>query len=91
MPGMPQNKSSVSNKHGLKGDELVKVCELTKRVDNNAIQDGYNLYQQYFIVSDEGEWAGITQGMNTYNRRARRYHWHSPTVRSFVSDPHVAL
>ena len=49
----PKQIRSVSNKHGLKGDELVKACELTKRVDNNAIQDGYNLYQQYFIVSDE--------------------------------------
>jgi len=82
---------SVSNRHGLKGDELVRACELTRKVDNNAVQDGYNLYQQYFIVSDEGEWTGITQGMNTGNRRARRYHWHSPTVRSFVSDPHTGI
>ena len=56
---------------------------MTRRVDNNAVQDGYNLYQQYFILSDEGEWTAISQGMNTSNRRARRYHWHSPTVRSF--------
>ena len=45
----PKQIRSVSNKHGLKGDVLVKACELTKRVDNNAIQDGYNLYQQYFV------------------------------------------
>ena len=87
----PKQIRSVSNRHGLKGDELVKACELTRRVDNNAIQDGYNLYQQYFIVSDEGEWAGITQGMNTKSRRARRYHWHSPSVRSFVDDPHTGI
>ena len=68
----PKQIRSVSNRHGLKGDELVKACELTRRVDNNAIQDGYNLYQQYFIVSDEGEWTGITQGMNKWSRRARR-------------------
>jgi hypothetical protein len=55
------------------------------------VQDGYNLYQQYFVLTDEGEWTAITQGMNTSNRRARRYHWHSPTVRSFVDDPHKGI
>ena len=87
----PQQVRRVSNYHGLKGNELVKASQLTRRVDNNAIQDGYNLYQQYFILSDEGEWTGINQGMNTRTRRARRYHWHSPTVHSFVSDPHVGI
>ncbi|MEE1550447.1 MAG: DUF763 domain-containing protein [Nitrospinaceae bacterium] len=87
----PRQIQSVSNRHGLKGNELVKACRLTRRVDSSAIQDGYNLYQQYFILSDTGEWAGISQGMNTGTRRARRYHWHSPTVRSFVDDPHKAI
>ena len=87
----PKQIRSVSNRHGLKGNELIKACELSRRVDNNVIQDGYNLYQQYFILSNEGEWTAITQGMNTGSRRARRYHWHSPTVRSFVSDPHTGI
>ena len=87
----PNQIKRVSEKHGLKGDELVHACQLTRRVDNNAVQDGYNLYQQYFILTDEGEWTGITQGMNTTTRRARRYHWHSPTVRSFVDDPHKGI
>jgi Uncharacterized conserved protein len=87
----PRQIQAVSSKHGLKGDDLVKACLLTRRVDNNAVQDGFNLYQQYFMVTDEGEWAGISQGMNTRSRRARRYHWHSPTVRSFVDDPHKAI
>lgn len=87
----PNQIRRVSNIHGLKGDELVKSCQLTRRVDNNAVQDGYNLYQQYFILSDEGEWTAISQGMNTSNRRARRYHWHSPTVKSFVEDPHKGI
>ena len=81
----------VSDTHGLPGRELVKACDLTRRVDNNAVQDGYNLYQQYFILSDEGEWTSITQGMNKGSRRARRYHWHSPTVRSFVDEPHTGI
>ena len=87
----PRQIQAVSNKHGLNGDELVTACKLTRRVDNNAVQDGFNLYQQYFLVTDEGEWAGISQGMNTRSRRARRYHWHSPTVRSFVDNPHKAI
>ena len=87
----PNQIKRVSDKHGLKGDELVQACQLTRCVDNNAVQDGYNLYQQYFILTDEGEWSGITQGMNTSKRRARRYHWHSPSVRSFVDDPHKGI
>ena len=87
----PNQIKRVSDKHGLKGDELVHACQLTRRVDNNAIQDGYNLYQQYFVLTDEGEWTAITQGMDTSRRRARRYHWHSPTVRSFVDAPHTGI
>jgi len=87
----PEQIKRLSDKHGLKGNELVHSCQLTRRVDNNAIQDGYNLYQQYFVLSDEGEWTAITQGMNTNTRRARRYHWHSPSVRSFVDDPHKGI
>ena len=87
----PSQIARVAERHGLKGDELVRSCELTRRVDQNTIQDGYNLYQQHFIISDEGEWAGISQGLNQGTRRARRYHWRSRTVRSFVSDPHVGI
>ncbi len=88
---LPHQVKRLSDKHSLNGDELVKSSRMTSRVDNNAVQDGYNLYQQYFILSDEGEWTSITQGMNTGTRRARRYHWHSPTVRSFVDAPHTGI
>ena len=88
---VPNQVQRLSDKHSLNGDELVKSSQLTRRVDNNAVQDGYNLYQQYFILSDEGEWTSITQGMNTDTRRARRYHWHSPSVRSFVDTPHTGI
>ena len=81
----------ISDKHNLDGDDLAKSSQLTSRVDNNVVQDGYNLYQQYFIVTDEGEWTSITQGMNKGTRRARRYHWHSPTVKSFVEAPHTGI
>ena len=87
----PNQIRNASNQHGLRGNELVKSCYLTRKIDNNAIMDGYNLYQQYFILTDEGEWTNISQGMNTNTRRARRYHWHSPTVRSFIDDPHTGI
>ena len=87
----PSQIQRVSNYHGLDGVNLMRASELTRRVDNNAIMDGYSLYQNYFILSDDGDWTGITQGMNTSNRRARRYHWHSPDVKSFVSEPHVGI
>ena len=89
--GAARQIERVSDRHGLEGKELVKACQLTRRVDNNAVQDGFGLYQQYFILSDEGEWTSISQGMNRNNRRARRYHWHSPTVRSFVDQPHTGI
>lgn len=81
----------VADRHALPGIELARSARLTQRIDNNAVQDGYNLYQQYFILSDEGEWTAISQGMNKTTRRARRYHWHSPTVRSFGNAPHTAI
>ena len=88
---VPGQVRLISDKHSLNGDELAKSSQLTSRVDNNAVQDGYNLYQQYFILTDEGEWTSITQGMNKNTRRARRYHWHSPTVKSFVETPHTGI
>ena len=87
----PNQIMKISDVHGLEGDSLVKSCKLTRKIDNNAIIDGYNLYQQYFILSNEGEWTSISQGMKTSSRRARRYHWHSPSVKSFISNPHTGI
>ena len=87
----PKQINRVANRHGLPGTELARSARLTNRIDNNAVQDGFNLYQQYFILSDEGEWTSISQGMNRNTRRARRYHWHSPSVRSFGDSPHTGI
>jgi uncharacterized protein len=89
--GTEKQIDKVSQKHGLPGTELAKSSRLTRRIDNNAVQDGFDLYQQYFLLSKDGEWTGITQGMNKGSRRARRYHWHSPTVRSFSASPHTGI
>ena len=87
----PRQITKVSNRHSLDAPEILKSQRLSARVDNNAIQDGFDLYQQYFLLTDEGEWTAISQGMNKTNRRARRYHWHSPTVQSFGSSPHTGI
>jgi hypothetical protein len=60
-------------------------------VDNNAIADGFQIYLHAFVVSATGEWAVVQQGMNESTRLARRYHWHSATVRDFTSAPHTGI
>jgi hypothetical protein len=76
---------------GLDGDQLARTSRLTARIDNNAVADGFQLYLHSFVIHKSGEWAVVQQGMNQGNRLARRYHWHSPAVRDFVSDPHTAI
>jgi hypothetical protein len=60
-------------------------------VDNNAIADGFQLYLHGFIVSNTGEWTIVQQGMNGDSGFARRYHWHSTSVRNFTSEPHTGI
>src|SRR6202790_3132088 len=87
----PAELTSVANAAGLAGDTLVRTSRLTAKIDNNAIADGFQLYLHKFIVNDAGEWAVVQQGMNPGNGLARRYHWHSATVRDFTCDPHTAI
>lgn len=78
-------------KTGLDGDALAQTSRLTARIDNNAIADGFQLYLHSFVIAKSGEWAVVQQGMDAESRSARRYHWHSATVRDFVSNPHTAI
>jgi uncharacterized protein len=87
----PHELRTIADKHGLQGDALVRYSRLTAKVDNTAIQDGFQLYLHAFVVTMEGEWAVIQQGMNAATGTARRYHWHSRTLRSFTEEPHVAV
>jgi len=81
----------LSDRTGLDGDALVRSSKLTAKVDNTAIQDGFQLYLHTFVVSDTGEWTVVQQGMNDANGMARRYHWHSEKVKSFVESPHTFI
>jgi uncharacterized protein len=87
----PQELIGVGEQTGLNADELVRHSKLSAKVDNSAIQDGFQLYTHNFIVSNEGDWSVVQQGMREGDSMARRYHWHSALVQSFVEEPHAAI
>ncbi|WP_165040611.1 DUF763 domain-containing protein [Dysgonomonas sp. ZJ709] len=87
----PAELIQIANKTGLNGDELVRNSKLSAKVDNTAVQDGFQLYLHSFIVTVEGEWAVIQQGMNPNERMARRYHWLSSAIDSFIENPHTSV
>jgi hypothetical protein len=87
----PEELRLFANTSNLEGESLVRASRLTARVDNNAIADGFQLYQHSFIVTTTGEWVVVQQGMNVQSKLARRYHWHSAAVRNFTADPHTAI
>jgi hypothetical protein len=87
----PDELRDVAGRTGLDGDALARSSRLTAKIDNNAIADGFQLYLHSFIVSKEGDWVVVQQGMNDATGLARRYHWHSATVRDFVSEPHTGI
>ncbi|MBD8349637.1 DUF763 domain-containing protein [Dysgonomonas sp. HGC4] len=84
----PTELLAVANRTGLNGAELVTASRLSAKVDNTAIQDDFQLYLHSFVVTVEGEWAVIQQGMNPNEKMARRYHWMSENVKSFTEEPH---
>ncbi|HEV7333378.1 MAG TPA: DUF763 domain-containing protein [Flavisolibacter sp.] len=87
----PKELLLVGEQTGLNGDELVRLSKLSAKVDNTAVQDGFQLYIHNFIVSKDGDWSVVQQGMREGDAMARRYHWHSQHVRSFVEEPHSAV
>ena len=87
----PEELLEIGDKTGLDGNALVKSSKLCAKVDNTAVQDGYQLYQHNFIISTEGDWSVVQQGMNVEAKTARRYHWCSANLRSFVEEPHTGV
>ena len=71
----PDELLFLADKTGLNGDELIRTSRLTAKVDNTALQDGFQLYQHNFILTIEGNWSVVQQGMNAAEKSARRYHW----------------
>lgn len=88
----PSEIENFSGEFGLSSDKvnrLVYSSKMSAKVDNSLIQDNYQLYHHCFVLSEKGSWAVVQQGM--FNRYARRYHWLSDNVRSFVDEPHDAI
>jgi len=87
----PNELIAVGDRTGLNGVELAGLSKLTAKVDNTALQDGFQLYQHNFIVNTWGDWCVIQQGMNNNKGMARRYHWHSENLQSFINEPHAFI
>jgi len=89
----PQEIEAWTEKAGIRVDpgELVRASRLAARVDNNALQDGYQLYHHFFLFTSRGEWAVVQQGMNEAEATARRYHWLSSQAGDMVEEPHTAI
>jgi len=87
----PHELAAIGLRTGVDGDGLAKASRLVAKVDSAAVQDGFDLYLHGFIVTDDGKWTVVQQGMNGASRRARRYHWLSEDLKSFVDSPHAAI
>lgn len=87
----PDELIKVAERTGLDGNALVRSSRLAAKVDNTALQDGFQLYLHNFILTGDGEWAIVQQGMNDASGMARRYHWHSTQFRNFLNSPHSGV
>ncbi|MBY4590201.1 DUF763 domain-containing protein [Rhizobium redzepovicii] len=87
----PHELVSIGERVGLDGEGLATTSRLIAKVDSAALQDGFDLYLHGFIVADDGHWVVVQQGMNGDRRQARRYHWLSEGLESFVDSPHAAI
>lgn len=87
----PDELLRFGDRTGLNGRELVRCSKLSAKVDNTALQDGFQLYTHSFIVNTEGLWTVVQQGMRNGSSTARRYHWHAEGLTSFVEEPHTGI
>ena len=87
----PDELAALGHRVGVDGAALTRASRLIAKVDSAAVQDGFDLYLHGFFVTDDGTWTVVQQGMNGDKRQARRYHWHSAALNSFVEEPHSAI
>jgi hypothetical protein len=87
----PQELAAIGERVGFDGSALADASRLVAKVDSAAVQDGFELYLHGFIVADDGKWVVVQQGMNGGLKQARRYHWLSEGLKSFVDEPHSAI
>ena len=87
----PHELVAIGDRVGLDGPGLARTSRLVAKVDSAAVQDGFDLYLHGFIITDDGRWVVVQQGMNGDRKQARRYHWLSEGLTSFVDEPHAAI
>jgi uncharacterized protein len=90
----PSEIETTAEKFGFSESQiktLTYTSKMTAKIDNTAIQAGYQLYHHAFFITEKGKWAVIQQGMSSTDRSARRYHWLSDTTTNFVVEPHNAI
>ena len=87
----PHELVAIGERTGFDGAALARASRLVAKVDSAAVQDGFDLYLHGFIVTADGNWAVVQQGMSDARRQARRYHWLSEGLKSFLDDPHSAI
>lgn len=87
----PDELQFLADATGLDGTKLINSSKLVAKVDSTAVQDGFQLYMHNFILSSEGDWTVVQQGMNVNTKTARRYHWSSENLRSFIEEPHSGI
>jgi len=87
----PDELALLGDRVGIDAPALTRASRLVAKVDSAAVQDGFDLYLHGFFVADDGHWTVVQQGMNGGKRQARRYHWHSEGLSSFVEEPHSAI
>lgn len=87
----PGELLAIGERVGFDGAALAAASRMVAKVDSAAVQDGFDLYLHGFIVTDDGHWVVVQQGMDGERRQARRYHWLSEGLESFLDDPHAAV
>jgi hypothetical protein len=87
----PAEIESACQVIGLAAAPLVHASRISAKVDNSAVQDGYQIYHHSFVFTANGDWCIVQQGMNDANAMARRYHWISQGLESYVNEPHAAV
>ncbi len=84
----PAEILQIADKTGLNASALIEASKLSAKVDNNLVQDGFQIYLHSFVLTDEGDWSVVQQGLNDATGYARRYHWNSTSLDSFLKEPH---
>ncbi len=87
----PEELRLVGNRTGVDGESLARTSRLVAKVDSAAVHDGFDIYLHSFVVAADGKWTVVQQGMAPATGTARRYHWLSEGLESFVDAPHTAI